>query len=83
MAMTNAERQRRYRQKHLKDEAGGKERLNLMLDFRAKLTLDRLTKRYAVTQAELIERLLREEQDRLLDTLDAEEQTAYYDAVRR
>jgi macrodomain Ter protein organizer (MatP/YcbG family) len=83
MAMTNAERQRRYRQKHLKDETGGKERLSLMLDFRAKLTLDRLAKRYTVTQAELIERLLREEQDRLLETLNAEEQTAYYDAVRR
>jgi hypothetical protein len=32
---------------------------------------------------ELIERLLREEQDWLLATLGSEEQTAYYDIVRR
>ena len=83
MALTNAERQRRYREKHLKDVEGNKERLNLVLDFQAKWTLERLAKRYAVTQTELIERLLREEQDRLLATLDSEEQTAYYDSMRR
>lgn len=81
MSNTSAERQAAYRQRHLQDEGGGKARLNLLVDFHAKLALARLAKRYGVTQTACLERLIREAQTRELATMDGEEQTAYYDSV--
>jgi hypothetical protein len=81
MAKTPAERQAAYRQKHLHDMEGNKARLNLILDYRAKLALARLARCYGVTQTKLLERLIFEAQDRELAGMTAEESSAYYDSV--
>ncbi len=54
----NAKRQADYRRRHLKDIDGQLERLNLMVDFRVKLALERLASCYGVTQKTVLERLL-------------------------
>lgn len=81
MAKTPAERQAAYRQKHLQDIEGNKSRLNLVIGHSAKLALTRLAKRYGVTQTELLERLILEEQTRALENMSAEESSDYYDSV--
>lgn len=81
MSSTSAQRQAAYRKKHLQDEDGSKARLNLLLDLHAKLALARLARRYGVTQTACLERLVSEAQARELETMSAEEQTAYYDSV--
>ncbi|WP_291997085.1 hypothetical protein [Candidatus Accumulibacter sp. ACC012] len=60
MAKSNAQRQSDYRVRHLKDVDGQAERLNLLVNLHAKRALERLAACYAVTQRELLERLLRE-----------------------
>ena len=83
MAKTPAQRQADYRRRHLEDIEGNKARLNLLIDHRAKLALARLAKRYGVTQTECLERVILEAQQREVEWMSAEEQTAYYDAVTR
>lgn len=58
MAQSNSERQAAYRARHLKDEGGQGERLNLVIDLHAKRALERLANCYGVTQRALLERLL-------------------------
>ena len=58
MAKSNAERQAAYRTRHLKDENGKGERLNLVIDLQAKRTLERLATCYGVTQRAMLERIL-------------------------
>lgn len=60
MAKSNAQRQAEYRARHLKDECGTGERLNIVLDLHAKRALERLAVCYAVTQRDVLEDLLRE-----------------------
>ena len=60
MAKSNAERQAAYRVRHLKDEGGKGERLNLVIDVHAKCALERLAACYGVTQRAILERMLRE-----------------------
>lgn len=64
MPMTNAERQRQYRQRHLKDLDGTGERLNVVLSLHAKAALERLASFYGITQREALERALLDAQDR-------------------
>ena len=80
---TTAERQRAYRERHLKADTGTKARLNLLLDAASKLALKRLARHYGCTQPDLLTRLLRDEQHRVLTTLSGDQQNAYYDAVTR
>lgn len=60
MAQSNAARQRAYRTRHLKDENGKGERLNILLDLHAKRALERLATCYGVTQKAMLERLLKQ-----------------------
>jgi hypothetical protein len=60
MAKTNAQRQSEYRERHLKDENGHGDRLNIVLHFHAKRALERLAFCYGVTQQEFLEGLLRQ-----------------------
>lgn len=60
MAKTNAQRQAEYRHRHLKDENGQRDRLNIVLDLHAKRALERLAFCYGVTQQAFLERLLRQ-----------------------
>lgn len=81
MAMTNAQRQARYRQRQLKDENGVGSRLNLVIDHSAHLALKRLALHRGVTVTALLSRLALEEQHRALANLSADEQSRYYDNV--
>jgi macrodomain Ter protein organizer (MatP/YcbG family) len=55
---TAAERQRAYRQRHLKDEAGSGERLSMVISVSAKAKLGRLARHYGMTKRQVIEKLL-------------------------
>jgi hypothetical protein len=57
MAKNSAQRQAAYRERHLKDENGKGERLNLVVNLHAKRAIERLAVCYGVTQRDLIERL--------------------------
>ena len=58
MAQSNAERQRAYRQRHLKDIEGGGERLNTVVSVSAKAQLARLAQYHGTSQRETLERLI-------------------------
>lgn len=73
----NAKRQAEYRKRRIKE--GSDQRLNVILDLAAKLALERMAKHYGVTNKSLLERVLLETQSRLVETMDGEQQTRYYD----
>lgn len=77
MGMTSAERQRAYRQRHLKD--GIRERINLVVSVSTKRKLERLARHYGVTQVAMLERLLAQAEREVVDVL--EHQAAYYDGI--
>lgn len=79
MAKSSAERQAAYRMRHLKDEDGKGERLNLVIDLHAKRALERLAACYAVTQRAMLERILAEAERAALDGVPASEHAGYYD----
>ena len=71
MAKSNAARQAAYRARHLIDEDGTGERLNLVIDLHAKRALERLAVCYGVTQREAIERLVLHAERAALDRVAA------------
>jgi hypothetical protein len=73
----NAKRQAEYRKRHMKE--GSDQRLNVILALDAKLALERMAKHNGVTNKNLLERVLLEAQSRLLEDMDGEQQTRYYD----
>ena len=78
MSMSNAERQRMYRQRHLTDVNSSGARLNLIVDLRGKTRLERLARCYGVTLREVILLVADEAETALLDTLSADQRVAYY-----
>ena len=58
MAQTTAERQAAYRARHLHDEGGTGERLNVIINLHAKRALERLASCYGVTQLAMLERII-------------------------
>lgn len=80
MAMSNAERQRRYRERAFKDPDGPmKVRVSLALDLHAACALKRLSNGYGVTQQEMLKRLLIEAEQAALDRLDHSQHGPYLD----
>jgi hypothetical protein len=79
MAKSNAERQRAYRERHLKDAEGEGERINTVVSMSAKRSLERLASCYGVTQRAMLEQILAEAEDTVLSGLSSGEQSAYYD----
>ena len=77
----NAERQRAYRQRHLQAIDGTKAQLNVIVSIHTKLALRRLCQHDSVTQAELLDRLLADEQRQVLSAMPAEGQNRFFDAV--
>lgn len=75
MALTAAERQARYRQRHLQE--GDRERLQLVVSLQAKRALERLARHHGVTLAALLERLALEEQGRITAGMDGDQYRAY------
>jgi hypothetical protein len=77
--LTNAERQARYRQRHLRDVDGERRRLSLVLDLHARLRLERIArhKRYTVTA--LIEEWAAMAEHRITARMSLKEEKAYFD----
>lgn len=86
MAKTAAERQAAYRASRYQagPNGNGERRLNTWVDTEVHLALERLARRYGVTQREMLERLIRAEDDRLLAgiKLDTPEWDAYFGQKR-
>lgn len=74
----NAKRQAEYRKRHLKD--GSDQRLNVILDVTAKQALECMAQQAGVSNKELLERVLLAAQDKLLEKMDDEQQTRYYNS---
>lgn len=79
MAQSNAERQRAYRQRRLKDLDATGERINLIVSAGTKRKLERLAVCYGVTQTGMLERLLADAERALLDSLPMDRHDHYYD----
>ncbi|MBK1736288.1 hypothetical protein CKO15_13665 [Halorhodospira abdelmalekii] len=81
MLKTNAQRQRAYRQRHLKefdDDVEMLERINMMAHHGAKTGLKRLAHYYGVTQRALLEQIIDEATNRVLSTLASAQQADFY-----
>lgn len=74
MAKTPAERQRelRARRQFRGIDGNGEREIKVWVNTSAALALDRLAASYGVTKRELIERLLLEEQEKVLQKIDAD-----------
>jgi hypothetical protein len=72
MSKTSAERQAAYRasRRTAGADGNGERRLNTWVNTETYLALRRLSKRYGVTQRELLERLVNREDDGVLASLD-------------
>lgn len=72
MAKTPAQRQAEFRSKRLTAGAygDGQRQLNTWLDTGTALALERVANRYSVTKAKLLERLIRQEDQRILQTFE-------------
>ncbi|MBK1705123.1 hypothetical protein [Halochromatium glycolicum] len=79
MAMTNAERQRHYRQRHLKAVDGSGERLSIILSLQAKTALGRLASFHGTSQRATLERLILDAQAHITRGLTPEQQDQYHD----
>ncbi len=82
MRKSNAQRQRDYRDRHLKqinEEHPMLERINHMVCLSAKNSLKRLAFCYGVTQRVMLERAIGEMEQKLLSRLPNECQNDYYD----
>jgi hypothetical protein len=82
MRKSNAQRQRAYRDRHLKltDELDDmRERINQMVSLSAKTALKRLASYYGVTQRAILESAIANAERTLFDTLPGEHQNDYYD----
>lgn len=80
MAKTAAERQAAYRERRPMTGTTGDSRLNTWVSTSTHLALARLARRDKVTQREILERIIRAEDDRILSSLDLDtpEWAAYF-----
>ena len=82
MRKSNAQRQRAYRDRHLKltDAPDDMlERINQMVSLPAKNALKRLASYYGVTQRAILESAIANAERALFDTLPGEQHNDYYD----
>ncbi len=81
MAKTPAERQKEYRanRQFAGEDGNGERRVNTWVSTRAALALDRLAESYGVTKREMLERLVINEEEKVLNKirLDSLEGEAY------
>jgi hypothetical protein len=81
MGKTSTERQHEYRQRNIRDVEATKSRLSIVISDHAMLALKRLAKHAGCTQVALLERVLLEEQGRILDEMTDKEAIAFHDSV--
>lgn len=79
MAMTAAEKQARYRERHLKE--GDNERLQLVICLSAKRALERLARHHGLTMGAILERLVMDKQAGVTAGMDGEQYLRFYPAV--
>ena len=82
MKQSNAQRQRNYRDRHLKqtgEEHEMLDRINQMVSLSAKNSLKRLASCYGVTQRAMLEKAIEETENKLLSKLPNARQNDYYD----
>ena len=78
MTKSSAERQAAFRQSAI---SGNRFRLNTYINGEARAALVALSRRYAVTQAELIEKLLIAEKNRLVGSMDDSQLAEFFGDV--
>lgn len=69
MALTNAERQKAYRERRAFAGDNGERRINTWVSTSAAIALQRLSSSYGVTSREMLERLILEAQDKRIAEL--------------
>jgi hypothetical protein len=79
MALTSAEKQQRYRERHL-GIRGTKERIQLFISVQARAQLGRLAGHYGYTVTKVIEDLAADAERALLNRLQPRQRTAYLDS---
>lgn len=77
MAMTSTEKQRLYRQRHLRD--GTDCHLSAVVSASAKAQLERLARHHGMTQRAMLEQLLADAEQGVVDGVG--DTAAYYDGV--
>lgn len=78
MAKTSAERQREYRANRPEAGDNGERRLNTWVSTGTALALDRLANRYHITKREMLERLIRNADDKVLKILSGTKEFEEY-----
>jgi len=79
MALTAAEKQQRYRERHL-GLHGTKERIQLFIGVQTKAQLGRLARHHGYTVTKMIENLVASAERALLDRLPRRQHPAYLDS---
>ncbi|HEH9397764.1 hypothetical protein LZ640_01640 [Aeromonas media] len=79
MAKSSAQRQAAFRQSAI---SGNRSRLNTYINGEARAALTAISKRYAVTQAELIEKLLIAEKNRLVADMNDSQLAEFFGTLR-
>jgi len=77
MPISNAEKQRRYRARHL-GPGGSYERLSVLVRIATKRNLERLASHYGYTMTGMIEALINERTQQILSSLSEREQNDFY-----
>jgi hypothetical protein len=80
MPLTNAEKQRAYRERHLRAD-GEKARIQLFLSATAKAQLDRLARHKDYTVTALVEEMAAQAEQRILNRLTGKALKMYYGGV--
>ena len=79
MAMSNAERQKRYRERAKSlDESKMLGRISSMVSVTAECQLKRLARHYGISQRAMLEKLLQEHEDCVLSVITPEQAKAYF-----
>jgi hypothetical protein len=79
MAMTNAEKQRAYRERHL-GFSGEKSRLQLVLNIHARFQLERVARHKGYSVTVLVEELAEQLERHTIDGMTPKQRQAYFDA---
>src|SRR6201991_925696 len=77
MGLSNSEKQRRYRQRHL-GPGGGSERLSVFVRISTKRNLERLASHYGNTITNTVENLINEKTLSILNGLNETEQHEFF-----
>jgi hypothetical protein len=78
MAMTNAEKQRAYRERHLGFH-GEKSRVQLVLNIRARFQLERVARHKGYSVTALVEKLAEQVERQIIDQMTLKQRREYFE----